>query len=397
MGREAGTFSSYGLGVTSFFNGLKRYVGFGPDDSAALLALEPHAAEHLVEFAERFYHQIDAHPDARSVLSGPDQVERLKKTLVEWMRSGLVGPHDETYYQRRANIGRVHVRIELPQQYMFTAMNLIRRDFHHLVNEVIEAADSAQATHDALDKLYDLELAIMLQTFREDSDDRLRRVERLATIGQIAAGIGHDLRNPLGVIQSSMYLVRRRTGDEPKVMRHIERIEKQVDLCDDIIRNLLELARNQPPRRESIEIIELFRRVLEAAHVPDRITIEQTIEDGLVIKADGGLLRQALVNLVNNAIQAHNGDSGTIYLTATRVEGDVMFEVADDGPGFDAETITRVFEPLVTTRKSGTGLGLALVKGVAERHGGTVEAANRPEGGAAVRLRLPPAEEASRE
>lgn len=379
--------------MPSFFDSLKQYVGFGADDSAALAALGPHAAESVSGFADRFYAEIGAHPDAHSVISGPDQVERLKRTLAAWMQSCLTGPHDEAYYVRRSNIGRVHVRIGLPQQYMFTAMNLIRRDFHHLVGDAVSDADQARRTHDAIDKLFDLELAIMLQTFREDSDDRLRRIERLATIGQIAAGIGHDLRNPLGVIQSSMYLVRRRAGDDPKMTKHFDRIERQVELCDDIIRNLLELARSQPPRCEHVQVIELFRRVLESAHVPADITVHEEIADGLTIKADGGLLRQALVNLITNAVQAHNGNGGAIFLVARRINGDVLFEVADDGPGFDAETITRVFEPLVTTRKSGTGLGLALVKGVVERHGGSVEAVNRPEGGATVRLRLPPSQE----
>ena len=374
----------------TYFENIKAYVGFTDDDSAVLAALSDPGESSLQAFADHFYECIARHPNAHKVLEGPEQVERLKNTLKQWMRSGLQGPHDEEFYARRTRIGRVHVQIGLPQEYMFTSMNVLRLDFHRLIREVHAGdRDLASKTHDALDKLYDLELAIMLQTYREDSEERMRRHERLATIGQIAGSIGHDLRNPLSVIQSSMYLLRKRSSGDPKVGRHLDRIDVQIDLCETIIRNLLELARNHPPRRERVEFERMFGQVVETVGVPPHITVELSIDPSTEFQADVGLLRQALTNLINNAVQAHGNGGGTIWVTVGSENNHIFIEVADDGPGFDAETITQVFEPLVTTRKTGTGLGLALVKGVTERHGGTVEAKNRPEGGAVVRIRLP--------
>lgn len=376
--------------MTTYFENIKQYVGFTEADTEKLRMLCGPAEAHLVRFSEHFYSRTLEHPDAMRVFEDEAQIERLKRTLVEWMRSGLQGPHDEAFYHRRARIGRVHVRISLPQEYMFTAMNVLRLDFHHLIDELFgDEDDTKRGIHDALDKLFDLELAIMLQTYQEDSEERLRRNERLATIGQIAASIGHDLRNPLSVMQSSLYIVRKRTDEDDRVMRHLNRIDAQIALCDDIIKNLLQLARNQPPRRSQIKFPDVFSQTLDGLSLPETIKTELNIAPGVELHADEGLLRQALANMVNNAVQAYERRPGTVYLAAWAEDDHVILEVADDGPGFDADTIVKAFEPLITTKITGTGLGLALVKGVTERHGGTVEALNRPEGGAAVRLRLP--------
>ena len=374
----------------TYFENIKDYVGFSSVDGHYLHQLAEVAEPVYQRFADHFYECITRHPDADTVLEGPGQVKRLKQTLIDWMRTGLKGPHDEEFYQRRCRIGRVHVRIALPQQYMFTAMNVLRLDFHQFIREQCGGeVDRERATHDALDKLFDLELAIMLQTYREDSEDRMRRSERLATIGQIAASIGHDLRNPLSVMQSSLYILRKRAGYDERVGRHLDRIDVQIENCESIISNLLELARNQPPRRDPVDFEMIYRQAVQDLAPPPNLSLHFSAEPGLALNADAALLRQALINLLSNAVQAFGDLAGDIWVSATSEASQVIIEVADNGPGFDAETIARVFEPLVTTRQTGTGLGLALVKGVTERHGGTVEALNRADGGAAVRMRIP--------
>ena len=376
--------------MTTLLDSIKSYIGFDAADAEALRAFLPIAEPHLHGFAERFYARIQQHDEAHQVLHGDEQIERLKRTLEDWMRTGLAGPHDQAYYVRRSRIGRRHVLIGLPPRFMFTAMNLIRRDFHHLAEQHFAHEPAARLRlDDALDRLFDMELAIMLQTYQEDSDARLRRHERLATIGQIAASIGHDLRNPLGVMQSSLYILRKRVGEDARMQRHVEKIDSQIRVCDDIIRNLLELARNTPPRREPIDFVALFGEAIEAATMPAHVRVQTEIGPGVDCRADPVLLRQAIVNLLTNAAQAHGDRPGHVHLSAGATDAGTLIAVSDDGPGFDPDTLARVFEPLVTTRTSGIGLGLALVKGVTERHGGTVEASNRPDGGALVRLHLP--------
>src|SRR4029453_2033651 len=119
----------------------------------------------------------------------------------------VLGPHDEEYYELRARIGRMHVRIALPQQYMFTAMDRIRVRLLDVVRTQI-TADPAKVDRiaTALNQILDLELAIMLETYREDLEAKHRNAERLATIGQFAASIGHELRNPLGAVGARLSL-----------------------------------------------------------------------------------------------------------------------------------------------------------------------------------------------
>jgi signal transduction histidine kinase len=283
------------------------------------------------------------------------------------------------------------VQISLPQQYMVTAIDVMRIDYRRVLEEAF-ADDQARFvdTIDAVDRLFDLELAIMLQTYRIDSEDRLRRRERLATIGQIAASIGHDLRNPLGVIESSLFILRRRLSDDPKSQRHIDKIARQVQNCDRIVTDLLDMARNSPPKRRAIDLDALVDDALAGLQVPPLMEIRREIAPSFELQADPGLLQQAVVNLITNAMRALSPNPGTIVIEARPTEDDyVLLTVSDNGPGFDTSILPLAFEPLVSTGAKGIGLGLALVKSVAERHGGWASARNRPEGGAEVTLRLP--------
>lgn len=375
----------------TFFAEIIDYVGFSGDDSARLLAFLPVAQPHFGGIAEHFYQRILAHPRAHdSITGGLEQIERLKETLVGWMRTALTGPHDDDYCQRRARIGHIHVRIGLPQRYMITAMNVMRLDFRRVVEQELGTAPIAdqRGLNDALDRLFDLELAIMLETYKIEAEDRLRRRERLATIGQLAASIGHDLRNPLSVMESSLYILRRRAQDDERALKHVNRIGQQIDECDSIITHLLEMARNQPPRRDRVDLSALVQEAVAAARIPENVRVEQRGLDGLVLWIDGALVKQALINLLINSVQAQR-EGGWIGIRASREDDYVVIALEDAGSGFDAMTLPKIFEPLVTTKATGTGLGLSLVKSVVERHSGHVSASNRDAGGAMVKLHLP--------
>jgi signal transduction histidine kinase len=383
----------------SLLEEMQRYVGFSEADSAALQALLEPARGSFATIADHFYACILEHPTAHAAITGgDDQVRRLKATLVDWMASGLAGPHDAAFYERRARIGRRHVRIGLPQHFMFTAMNVMRRDFHRLIERTYpDAVELRRAAIDAVDRLFDLELAIMLQTYREDSEDRLRRTERLATIGQLAANIGHDLRNPLGVIESSVYILNKRVERDEKTDRHMRRISEHVASCNRIVTDLLEMVRDRPPRRDVVGLRDLVDAAIQDVKRPEGVVTNNHVPADLTLVADSGLLRQVLVNVLLNGVQAIESrteatgsrPSGAIDVHAAMTANGVELEVLDDGPGFPLDDVERVFEPLVTSRVKGTGLGLALVRRVIERHGGVVTADNRPEGGARLRMVLP--------
>ncbi len=166
------------------FDELKRYVGWGEADEQSLRALHGAAAPQFQRLAQAFYERILAHDGARTALvGGESQVGHLKVTLVAWLDQLLSGPWDEAYWEHRYRIGRVHVRIGLPQHYMFGAMNVHRSELARIAYERFHADPVAlERVRNALGKVLDLELAIMLHTYREDLLAQQARVERLSHV-----------------------------------------------------------------------------------------------------------------------------------------------------------------------------------------------------------------------
>jgi two-component system, NtrC family, sensor histidine kinase HydH len=378
------------------FQSVAEYVGFTDDSGRVLAGFHPIARPHLGPTIDDFYATIEAHPRAREVITGgPEQIERLKQSLVRWLDSVLLGPHDAAFVEAHSRIGRVHVRIGLPQEFMFTAMNRIRS---HLVEVADDALRSDPARHSAVaaavNQILDLELAIMLDTYRLNLENRMRAQERLATIGQLAASIGHELRNPLSIIESSLFLVRQRLGrasfEDAGVEKHLAKIENQIRMCGKTITDLLELARSRPPQRRPVDVDALISAAAEAAALESGVEVVREVPSDLKVKVDPDQLRQVMSNLMTNASQAMSG-SGRIWVTAERQPGGVALKVQDEGPGVSTEHADRIFDALYTTRPKGTGLGLALCRRIIEAHQGEI-ALEPSERGACFRVFIPDVE-----
>lgn len=376
----------------SLFEELKRYVGFGPADEQALLRLGPLLAPEFPRVADVFYERLQEHERAREALrSGESTLGRLKGTMAEWMARLFQAPWDESYFELRARIGRVHVRIGLDQHYMFSAMNVLRLELGRRV-EALDAQDPAlrEAGMRALHRILDLELAIMLHTYRDDLLAQAARAERLSTYGQLVGSIGHELRNPLGVIETSLYLLGQRAPQDPAAQKHLARIGAQVKLANGIITHLLDLISDRPLVRAPVELGPLVREAAEAVARPPGVAFELPPTDGPPAKVSGDAvqLRQVLVNLVQNAVEA-SGAEGVVRVALLREGDGWAVEVRDAGPGVPAEVRSRLFEPLTSGRAKGVGLGLALAKRVVERHGGSVDYAHGEPRGAVFTVHLP--------
>jgi len=378
-----------------FFEGLKSFVGFDAASTETLRSFHPLASPHFTPIIDDFYRTIEAHPGALAAITGGDaQIERLKQTLILWLDGLLTGPHDHAYFERRARIGRVHVAINLPQEYMFTAMNRIRSRLLAVTRDHLTGdAPRLERTIDALNQILDIELAIMLETYREDLLVKNRGAERLATIGQFAASIGHELRNPLGVIESSLFLLRQHLGPEaagaPNVAKHLDRIGGEVSRANKTIHDVLDLVRRRSPRRQRTEVRWLVEGATRVASLPAKISIEvDTTPADLAIDVDPDLLRQVLINLFTNAAHAMP-DGGHIRLAGEVLpSGLTHLRVHDDGPGVPVEARYRLFEALFTTKAKGSGLGLALCRRIMEAHGGSIDL-DQNVSGAAFDLLIP--------
>ena len=239
----------------------------------------------------------------------------------------------------------------------------------------------------ALHQILDIELAIMLETYRDDLLTKNRTAERLATIGQFAAGIGHELRNPLGVVESSAYLVTQRLEQlhvsDPRVARHMEKITTEVQRSGRTINDLLELARNKPPKRRVVDCRQFVLDAVPAAHLDPGVEVIVEVPAGLPLDADPDQLTRVLTNLCINASQAMNA-KGHIWIDAWREGAATVLRVRDDGPGVPSNLHVQVFEALFTTKAKGSGLGL----GALQAHRGGARR-NRLTGAVGARRRVP--------
>jgi signal transduction histidine kinase len=210
--------------------------------------------------------------------------------------------------------------------------------------------------------------------------------ERLAAIGEIAAEVAHELRNVLQIISASAYVARM---DPPRSLPHVEKIERSARLAFSIVDDLMSLARGEPADASPVLVAELVvaARVefeLGAAHWVDEVT-----PPDLRVRAHPGLVGRVLHALYDNSIHVCAPRPPTIATRAHVAGGRVVIEVVDDGPGVPAEIAPRIFEPLVTGRRGGSGLGLALARRIVAAHGGTIALApSGPGEGAAFRIEL---------
>ena len=377
-----------------FLDELKAYLGFTPEHAQALKRVAPHVSPQFQAIVDRFYEAIFENPRVSAVFTGgAAQIARQKTLLTSWLEGLFGGVYDLEYLLLRARIGRTHVRIRLAQRYMFSAMNIVRTGLHGALDEAPLTGAEKRFAHDAIDKICDFELAIMLETYAEDHLGRMRDAERLATLGQVSGFIGHELRNPLAVMETSIHLLKRRMpiGDE-KAAHHLNRLREQVDLSTGIISDLLALARDKPIARQPIEDL---RALIEAAleEVPKLPGVALAIAlpaDMPPPRLDVSQVRRLIVNLLSNAYEAlaERADA-RVSLSADREGDTLLLVVEDNGRGIAEEVRHRLFEPLATTRAKGLGLGLALCRRIAERHGGDIRALRSPAlGGARFEVRL---------
>ncbi len=228
------------------------------------------------------------------------------------------------------------------------------------------------------------------------------RADRLKQLGEMAAGVAHEIRNPLTGIAGFASLLERELptdGDERerRCRRWAAQIGSGVRDLDAIVSGLLDYTRPRPPQRRACDPAALLRDCAEVlrADLPEGIALDLALGDGAEqpIQADPGQLRQVLLNLGRNAIQAvaeHGEGRGRVQLAAVRsASGGVLLTVDDSGPGVDPDLRPRLFAPFVTGRAHGTGLGLAICQVLIQGHGGTIAIATAPLGGARFAVELP--------
>lgn len=222
--------------------------------------------------------------------------------------------------------------------------------------------------------------------------EEIARSQRLASIGSLAAGVAHEIRNPLSSIKGFATYFKERYRDNPDDSGTAQIMIEEVDRLNRVISQLLELSRPSGVKLETRDVSALVRRVVVLAREQAAgrgIEITARVPDGPVeARIDQDKMEQALLNVLLNAIQA-SPDNGSVSVAVASDGGRVRIEVADEGKGISEKDLPRIFDPYFTTRPSGTGLGLAIVSKIVEAHAGEVRAASREGHGTRIEISIP--------
>ena len=270
-------------------------------------------------------------------------------------------------------------------------------------NEQLNAQnEELQATEEEL-RASNEELTTANEELKE-TQDRLIRSERLAAIGQLAGGVGHELRNPLGAIKNAVYYIKGKlaksemAGKEPRILEFLDIMDDEIDGSNRIINDLLGFSRVGKPAVAPTPVRKIIADAMARVPVPENVELNENFgPDSVEIAVDSEQIQQVLVNVINNAVQAMP-EGGKLTISTREKNGYLELDVIDTGSGIADEAIGKIFEPLFTTKAKGIGLGLAVSKSIIDRHGGRIEAESVAGRGTTFTIRLPletPVQEAS--
>ena len=385
----------------SLLSTLREYVGFDDVSANRLRAMAPRMRPFYAGVVDQFYDAILQDPSASAVLESDAQVNRLKDSLADWLAGLFSGVYDHDYFEKRSRIGRVHVKVGLEQRYMLTAMNVLRLGLHRGLDETSTDGPADALDHRAIDQICDIELAIMLETYREDYVlKKTAEAESLAVMGRLTAGLAHEVRNPLNAAKLQLDVLRRNASGvrDDSTRRKIERRTNLVQdelrrlsvLLDDFL-NLARARRLEPVHCDACvlltEVVELRRPEIESQGIEFIDALENAPCE---LVAEHDRLKQVVNNLITNAVEAVEGCAQpSIRISSRMADGRWEVAVVDNGPGISPEVAPRAFESFVTTKDAGTGLGLAIVKRIVDLHGGNAALVPEPGGGTRASFWIP--------
>lgn len=353
--------------MENLLNELTRYLDFDASDEAVLRAFGVHAEPYMLAIGEICQQRCSA---------------QLQDTWGAWLRQLFTGPWDHTYIARRADSLRMHVTGKVPRPQLVGVIGAIRGQFLVLAEGYADEPARRTRLSLALHRVLDLELTIALESQREDMQ-RAQRSERMASLGIMAAGLAHELRNPLNSANLQLKVARKRLErglpkDPARVLSAIKLAEVEHQRLAALVADFLAFATPQPlqlSREElgSITAREVQSLATEAADLAIELTYVPSTP--LYVDVEPSRIRQALANLLRNALEA-TPRNGHVQVWCERVGSDARLHVQDDGCGLPADAA--LFQPFYTTKHHGTGLGLAIVHRIVMDHGGSVDARSEP-------------------
>lgn len=357
----------------------------------------------LDEIVDAFFRELVRHGGAAAgTPSGRAQLARQRKALASWLRSLFGRSSGDAYMERRLAIGSSRALAAIPHHFKVIGIHEVWREVERHVrdSDLPDAAEVLQSFH----KRLTLDLAMMMESHqeqyeqsvqkkeREAVEEKLTRAEHLAEIGQLAASLAHEIKNPLAGISGAIQIMRDTMAEQDPHRGVVLEILGQIKRLDVTVKDLLHYARPLRVRIAGFFLDEAVAHVLklmkEEPALRNVLIAFESSEKDIEVCADQAQIELLLINLLLNAGHACE-DGGGIMLFLETDESNVELRVKDDGIGMSDQLQREAFEPFFTTKAKGTGLGLPICKRIAEEHGGSILLESALGTGTTVTVRWP--------
>jgi signal transduction histidine kinase len=264
--------------------------------------------------------------------------------------------------------------------------NLTPEELIGILDTYSQATERLKESHDTLQT--------EVRRLREELANKNRQLERrkrLAALGEMAAGLAHEIRNPLGGMQLYANLLRKDLSSRPEQVTIIDKMISGIRTIDALVTDVLALTHTVQPKFIQADLVLLVQSAVEflqplVSENHSQISFNSPVS--LITLCDQNMLQRAVMNLVRNAIDA-SGHGGQVMIDMNLKSQSVVLHVADSGPGIDPEIADKIFNPFFTTKDMGTGLGLSIVHRIIEAHEGSIKVGEAPIGGALFTIKLP--------
>jgi len=226
----------------------------------------------------------------------------------------------------------------------------------------------------------------------EQVQEKLIRSERLAAVGELASGVGHELRNPLNVIRNCAYLLNMALSEkaDDESVNTLKVLDKQIDAANKIVTDLLDFTRIRPPQQIRADLKTMLNECVSYITVPENIKVNVNLNGhAQAVRTDPEQINRVFSNIISNAVQAMNGKGGELNINAGIDDDFISILFKDSGCGIPPENLEKIYEPLFTTKPKGIGLGLAISKRLVEQNGGKIEVASKVNQGTTFTVKLP--------
>ncbi len=319
--------------------------------------------------------------------SPPDQ-DSLNPEFAAFLEAAAFG-RPQAFEWRRSRTDGIVLDLEI-------TLNRVLLEGEDIIQEIVrDISDRKRAEADLARYRDSLEDLVRTRTRElESAQAELVKRERLSALGQVAATVSHEIRNPLSTVKNALFTIRDLLGDRggERADTALDLAERNIKRCDRIIGELLDYARKRSPELRLTDVDAWLAGVMAEQQLPSGIRMELSPGCGALADIDADRLRRAVVNVITNAVQAmeEEGSRGkTLHVSSVRSGDRIELVVTDEGIGMGPEMLARIWEPMFSTKPYGVGLGMPVIRAVMEEHGGGVEVTSEEGMGTRVALWLP--------